>query len=143
LIPIIVTALFCIFGLLYVRHVQLKEVAKVRLRYVDEIKSLQHILDESLNEFKAQMTKLTEWAARDLPGDVSTLFFSSKESKVIKSRLKLNEQKYYELMTPLVQAIQQELTIYIQDKSAKVSERQAIVIKDTLNERTQSSTPTV
>ena len=143
MIPIIITALFCIFGLLYVRHLQLKEVAKVRLRYVDEIKSLQRILDESLNEFKSQMTKLTEWAARDLPGDVSTIFFSSKESKVIKSRLKLNEQKYYELMTPLVQAIQQELTIYIQDKSAKVSERQAIVIKDTLNERTQSSTPTV
>jgi len=135
LISILATTVVCIMLLLSIRYWHIKSVEKIRQRYVDEIKSLQHILDESLSEFKAQMTKLTEWAARDLPGDVSTLFFSSKESKELKSRLKLNEQKYYELMTPLVQAIQQELTIYIQEKSTKVSERQAKVIKDTINER--------
>lgn len=135
IIVFLVFPICCItFFLLYFRY-SINKIDKVRQSYVEEIKSLQRILEKSLDIFNKKMENLIGWVMTELPGDVNKLFFASHESKVLRSKLKLSEERYFELLTPMVENVQKEITFYVNQKINEIKQEQINVIKESMNER--------
>lgn len=136
---VLLTSLICvIIGLLiYVKHYfdkRFKHLEQTREFYVNEIKTLQTILQASTKEFNKQLLDFNQWL-EDFPGQMNEIFYTDTKVRELKNRFKLADTKMFEHFNPLVESVSKEIIKQGVEVLNRVKARQIDITEKVLNER--------